>query len=332
MKRTVSLLLMLVLLTSLLAACGAPAPDATISMDSSDPGEDIIDMSSYVGSDFELVALSSGPAVSTVAMPAASGTTVFKNTNVTIDASNTKDGYVMIAYTESTTARIKVLIQGPSGATYSYNLDANGNYTVFPLSDGNGKYTISVCKNVSGTNYSVSYSTPVTVALANEFSPFLLPNQYVNYTADSAVVKKAAELMAGKTTTLAKIEAVYSFVTNTFTYDYDRAASVQSGYLPNLDDVLMKQKGICFDYAAVMAAMLRSQGVPCKLVIGYAGTVYHAWINCFSESEGWMDAVIYFNGSDWKLMDPTFASTGNASAEVLKYIGNGSNYSAKYLY
>ena len=336
--KVISLLLSLVLLVGLMAGCGqAPSeePDNIVEIEptgASSLNEEIIDMTDYVGDHFEKVAMSSGPALHTALMPVASGTTVLQNTKAKIDASNVADGYIMVAYTESTTSNIKVMMQGPTGTVYYYDLSNSGAYEVFPLSDGNGKYTVNVCKNVSGTTYSVSYSTPINVTLKDEFAPFLLPNQYVNYNANSEVVKKAAELTANSTDTLGKIEAIYNYVVGNFTYDYHRAETVQPGYLPNVDDVLAKRTGICFDYAAVMAAMLRSQNIPCKLVVGYAGTVYHAWINCYSPEQGWMDAVIYFNGSNWQRMDPTFASTANSSAAILKYIGDGSNYSAKYLY
>ena len=99
-----------------------------------------------------------------------------------------------------------------------------------------------------------------------------------------------------------------------------------------VDKVLEAKKGICFDYSAVMAAMLRSQGIPCKLVIGYAGTVYHAWINVYIEGVGWVDKAIYFDGKTWTLMDPTFVSTGKGSASIMKYVTTASNYSAKYAY
>ena len=78
--------------------------------------------------------------------------------------------------------------------------------------------------------------------------------------------------------------------------------------------------------------MLRSQGIPTKLVVGYAGKAYHAWISVYSEETGWINNVIYFDGKDWKLMDPTFASTANQSAAVMKYIGDGTNYTTKFLY
>jgi transglutaminase-like putative cysteine protease len=80
--------------------------------------------------------------------------------------------------------------------------------------------------------------------------------------------------------------------------------------------------------AAVMTAMLRSLKIPCKLVIGYAGVEYHAWINVYSEDSGWMDGVVFFDGKTWRLLDPTFAS-GGASEE---YIDSKVTYSAKYLY
>ena len=128
------------------------------------------------------------------------------------------------------------------------------------------------------------------------------------------------------------MEKIYDYVVNNLTYDTQKAASVQSGYLPNVDAVMDSGKGICFDYAALMASMLRSQEVPCKLVVGYTGDVYHAWINVWSEEDGWVEGLIYFDGKVWKLMDPTFASSGNQSNKIMEYIGNGANYKAKYLY
>ena len=70
------------------------------------------------------------------------------------------------------------------------------------------------------------------------------------------------------------VSSVYNYVVTNITYDTAKANSVQSGYLPNCDSVLSQKKGICFDYAAVMTAMLRSQNIPTKLVVGYTGSLY----------------------------------------------------------
>ena len=263
---------------------------------------------------------------------AAPGTLVEENSSAVVDYSNTKDGYVMVKWLAGGNDRVKVLIKGPSGTTYQYNLNLNGNYEAFPLSDGNGAYNVGVYKNTSGTQYATILNASINATLTDEFAPFIRPNQYVNYSPDSAAVAKASELCAGASNNLEKVEQVYTYVVNNVTYDTQKASSVTSGYLPNVDETLATGKGICFDYAALMAAMLRSQGVPIKLVLGYTGDAYHAWLSVYSESEGWIEGKIYFDGNEWKLMDPTFASTGGNSDTVREYIGNGSNYSAKYLY
>jgi len=267
----------------------------------------------------------------TIPVPTAPGTAVQRNAKAIIDHSNTSDGYVMVKFTENTRRQIRVMITGPSGVSYTYVLKP-GNFEVFPLSDGNGRYTIGVFEQVQGTQYAAANSATINVKLTNEFAPFLTPNQYVNFNKNSLVVQKAAELTGDAAGFMDKISAVYNFVVNNFTYDAELARTVQSGYLPDVDDVLRRRKGICFDYAAVMTAMLRSLGIPCKLVVGYAGTVYHAWINAYSHETGWVNQVIFFDGKNWTLMDPTFASSAGQSAEIMRFIGDGSNYQPKFTY
>ena len=166
--------------------------------------------------------------------------------------------------------------------------------------------------------------------MADEFAPFIRSNQYVNFDAAPATVSAAATIAGNISDPLKKVAAIYNFVVKGMRYDTQLAATVTSGYLPDLDKVLSKMSGICFDYAALMTGMLRSQGVPTKLVIGYAGDVYHAWISVYSSSTGWVEGAVYFDGVNWQRMDPTFASSGGSA--VMEYIGNGSNYSAKYIY
>ncbi|SBV90861.1 Transglutaminase-like protein [uncultured Eubacteriales bacterium] len=260
------------------------------------------------------------------------GVAVYSNAKASIDASNLAEGYLMVKYTGGKDVKIKVQITRDSGTTYTYNLNNKGSAETLPLTEGDGKYTVKVYENTTGTKYAQAYSTTVTMKLRNEFLPFLYSNQFVNYTERSAVVTKAAELTKDAATDLTRIQSIYDFVIQNFTYDYELAKAVQSGYLPDVDKVLADKKGICFDYAAVMAAMLRAQNIPSKLVVGYAGTTYHAWIDVYIDSIGWVDKVIYFDGTTWTLMDPTFVSSGNHSDSIMTYVTNDSNYTAKYAY
>ena len=326
-KRILTLTLIAALMALLLTGCGAQEQE-TVDLTEQEESSAVVDLGPLLD---DAVPLDSAP-VSSMLTTTAPGTLVEENSSALVDYSNAKDGYVMVKWLAGGNDRVKVLIKGPSGTAYQYNLNLTGYFEAFPLSDGNGTYTVTIYKNTSGTQYATILNASINATLADEFAPFIRPNQYVNYSANSAAVAKAAELCAGASNNLEKVDRVYTYVVNNVTYDTQKASSVTSGYIPNVDETLATGKGICFDYAALMAAMLRSQGVPIKLVLGYTGDVYHAWLSVYSETDGWIEGKIYFDGNEWKLMDPTFASTGGNSDTVREYIGNGSNYSAKYLY
>ena len=278
----------------------------------------------------EEVPLYSKPAGSNVRTPQASGTVVYSNGKATIDASNTSQGYVMIQYTGS---RNRIKIQISKGATvYTYDLNARDAYEVFPFTEGNATYSVKIFENVSGNQYAQVFAKDIVVSMPDQFAPFLGPNQYVNFTSGSSAVQVGAQVAAPATDAIGVVTNVYDYVTKNITYDTAKAASVQSGYLPDVDAVLASKKGICFDYAALMTAMLRSQDIPTKLVIGYTGSLYHAWVNVYIDNVGWVDNIIYFDGQNWSLMDPTFASSGGQDESVKQYIGDGANYQAKYTY
>ena len=291
-----------------------------------------------LGLEFDLeegmVPMSAAPAaLPSMLMPVASGTAVKSGGGAEIDYSNVKDGYVMVRFAAANSKRLRVQVAGPT-TTYTYELPT-GSWNTFPLSDGNGSYKVTAFQNTTGKKYAVLASASFDAALTDEFAPFLRPNQYVNYEGAQATIAKAAELTQGVSDPLEKVGKVYNYVVKNLTYDKPLANKIASGqvttYLPDLDSVLAAKKGICFDYAALMTGMLRSQGVPCKMVVGYAGTQYHAWISVWSDETGWVDGAVYFDGTTWHRMDPTFASS-NSSEAMLKFIGDGSNYTTKYLY
>lgn len=315
MTRKISLMLALMLVLGCFAGCGQEQGLAGEVVEIEEEAAILAEAPAAVPEDFDVEA---------------SGELVKESSKAIIDYSNTEDGYVMVKYLKGTSKKLKAQVKGPS-TTYTYNLDA-GEWEVFPLSDEDGKYQITVLENVSGSKYAVVLSQSVNVKLADEFAPFLRPNQYVDYSDAPNTVARAAKLTRNVTDPLKKVEKVYNYVVKNFTYDKEKAKTVKSGYLPDLDAVYKSKKGICFDYASMMTAMLRSQGVPCKLVVGYAGEAYHAWINVYVEGEGWVDGVIFFDGSSWERMDPTFASSAKQSKEIMKYIGDGENYTAKYFY
>lgn len=262
-------------------------------------------------------------------IPEASGTVTYGDGTVSIDASNTAEGYVMVRY-QGNASKVKMQITAHDTTTYTYTL-AIGSYETFPLSEGDGVYKIDILENVRDDMYAFVFSQDIEVKLKDEFQPFLYPNQYAWFTQNDEAVAYGIELSDASSGDLDYVERVYQYITQNVTYDEELAATVESGYLPDVDRTLQTKKGICFDYAALMAAMLRSQGIPTKLQIGYSGDAYHAWISVYLTEVGWVDNIIEFDGKSWSLMDPTLAA-GNSRSSLKKYIGDGNNYSVKYSY
>jgi len=270
-------------------------------------------------------------AASDLRLPEASGSMTDQNADgsVVLDYSHTDNGYIMLKDTND--KKVQVQITNPSGDVYPYPLKEGGDYETFPLTGGDGSYSIRVLENISGDQYAIALADDFSVTLQDEFQPFLYPNQSVYYTADSEVTALGEKLAGSSKSDLAYVEAVYNYVIQNITYDEQLAESTPVNYIPDPDETLQKGTGICYDYASLMAALLRSQSVPTKLVTGYSGKAYHAWVSVYLQDKGWVDGIIYFDGKNWTLMDPTLGANNDSKA-VAKYVGDGSNYTEKYEY
>ena len=115
-----------------------------------------------------------------------------------------------------------------------------------------------------------------------------------------AVSAKAAELCKNAKTDEEKVVAIYNYMADRYSYDYKLANEITSGkitkYIPDTAATLKGTTGICYDFSSLFAAMCRSQGIPCALTKGYAGSSYHAWNK------------VNLNGK-WYQIDLTYAVT-----------------------
>ena len=273
-------------------------------------------------------ASSFSPGKTSVLVPASPGTKTLGGDPLLLDISNVEQGY-FTGILKKNDSRINIQVLGPDGITYKYFLEEADVETVFPLTAGNGTYTIMAFENVSEDQYASLFAEVFDVELSDEFLPFLYPNQFVNFDENSRAAALAAELTAEVTSDLEALTVIYEYVISHISYDNEKAATVSGNYLPDIDATLASGTGICFDYASLTTAMLRSVGIPAKLAIGYSGDIRHAWIDVYIQSMGWVEKAIEFKGDEWKLMDPTFASTGTDES-ILEYIGDGDNYILEY--
>ncbi len=215
--------------------------------------------------------------------PEATGESQKKSRSLVVDASNSADGYIMVKARPSK-KKLKLRIS-LGDTTLTYDLNGDGEYEVFPLQLGSGTYQIILYQNASGQRYSQDGKVRLKVSLNDENAAFLCPSQYVNYTQDSPAVQTSFALCDGLATDRERFEAVRSYIRSSYVYVYVKADTVKVGTLPDIDSCISKQMGICQDLAALAACMLRVQGIPTKLVVGYAGNSYHAWNSVLIDGE-----------------------------------------------
>lgn len=217
-----------------------------------------------------------------------------------VDFTNSTDGVVKVLNNTNSATKMKLVIE-KGEKKYTYNISKYNDYVNYPLQLGNGKYTVKIYENTTGTKYKNVYSESGDVTLRTENSVFLASTQQVSWNNNDSAIVLAKKLLNdalytkivrtkndnAKLTDKEKIDVIYNYVIKNMDYDYKKIETLSYDYVPDIDVVLNAKKGICFDYSVLLASMLRSQGIPAKLIKGESTTtdVYHAWNEIYLSSE-----------------------------------------------
>lgn len=208
-------------------------------------------------------------------------TTAFAgSSNMTVNAAN---GTVELNVGSSAYSNFKAIIE-KDDVVYIYNLVSK--IDTLPLQMGSGKYTIIMFGSNDGRRFNKLFEKSTNVTL-EENVVFLSSSQTVNWNDESKAAVLAKELTDNAENDKEKFDAIYNYVINNVSYDYNKASSLEKGYIPNADNTLAEGQGICYDFAALTASMLRSVNIPTKLVKGYSSytSVYHAWNEVFIDGK-----------------------------------------------
>ncbi|WP_458119933.1 transglutaminase-like domain-containing protein [Paenibacillus sp. Z6-24] len=237
-----------------------------------------------------------------------------------LDTSNANQGYVAVHYEAPSNTRTKVMIT-KNDTSYTYNLNSSRADTSLPLQLGSGTYQVSVLENTAGNNYKKVYSDSLQVQLSSENSVYLASTQNIDWKNSPAVTSLAAKLTQNAITDQQKAQAIYNYITANIKYDYQLAGTLPTVYIPDPQQTLSSRKGICYDYASLNAAMLRSQGIPAKLVMGTASAVkeYHAWNE------------VYLNGK-WVTVDATVDASLQQNGKQVPFAKDAAKYHTSKVY
>lgn len=227
-----------------------------------------------------------------------------------ISFENAEDGIVTIFYNQKSTKKMKLVVKLGT-ESYYYNLFNNEEPVNYPLQLGEGDYTVSIYENTTGSKYKVIASEKYTVKYEDEEDAnnvYLQSVLEISWNEEDESIKVADELLAEALEVKKEatpryrrervvltdeeiINIIYDFVLETVEYDFEKIKSLDYTYTPDNDSTLETGTGICYDYSSLFASMLRSQGIPAKMVKGYANTseVYHAWNEVYlADEERWV--------------------------------------------
>ena len=213
----------------------------------------------------------------------------------------TAQGLLRICYQSNTDAKLKLQVL-KDDSEIDYNLAGDGSIEDFPLQYGDGEYTARILENIKDDKYMIVESKTFDVALVSENGVFLNAVQNIDWDYDMLPIEDVRYIIAETLMNAPKedvyfssAEDLYGYVTQNIDYDDEKVLDLLYNYLPDIEQTYVEGKGICYDYASLLAAMLRSINIPTKLVKGYASfdtTTYHAWNE------------VYLNGQ-WIIIDPT---------------------------
>jgi transglutaminase-like putative cysteine protease len=124
------------------------------------------------------------------------------------------------------------------------------------------------------------------------FSDYTKETEYIDL--DYEIIKKANELVSGKTSLNSAVLSLAEFVNTNMTYDLTFVGQNQKASF-----ILENKKGVCSQYTVLLMALLRALGIPTRYVSGIA---YSNLNNDFG-NHAWLE---FYNGDIWIPLDPTY--------------------------
>ncbi|MEN1761274.1 transglutaminase-like domain-containing protein [Anoxynatronum sibiricum] len=231
-----------------------------------------------------------------------------------LDTRSVETGLLSVQYQVPGHTATKIMLE-KGGERSVFDLSATRTEETIPLLLGDGQYKVSILEHVSGNQYRPIKTETIEVAIVDPTARFLSSVQEIRWDQNMKAIQKAAALTAGLTTDMEKVTAIYEYIVENIRYDDAKAATVTSGYQPDIDATLLSGSGICYDYAALFAAMMRSVGVPARMAKGYAPgiDVYHAWNEILVDGE-------------WQTMDTTMDAAYRQSKMPVKMFKDGAAF------
>lgn len=207
---------------------------------------------------------------------------------------------------QSSLERVWFCVRGPAGELEAYPADVNSRHFQLsvPFRFGPGKYTIWAGDNATSFDGNVRF---IATNKLDQDNRYISPSAYID-SDKKDVVALANEIVKPEASEMEKLKAIHSWVTKNIAYDYQAYITGQNQLTP-ASETIKSKKGVCRDYAFVVAALSRASGLQARVVYGDASNADKRRV---SQKHAWNEVMV--NGL-WVMVDATWDAG---------YIRNGS--------
>lgn len=229
-----------------------------------------------------------------------------KTVTITNSGKGTALGVVAdVVLLPATTNYAHVTLSGTSLTPSTTKRDRYGNLIgVYDWSRLKPGQSVTLSLTYQATSSDVSYHLPRTYGAyhvsSESYKTYTNPKLEASYVdTDSATIKSLdASITRGMTNPYQKAQATFNWIVHNIHYNYSLHASGSA--LATLSSHL----GICSDFAELYVGMLRTEGIPARLIGGYVTNNgggqggFHQWVE------------FQLPGTGWVVADPTWGQFG----------------------
>jgi transglutaminase-like putative cysteine protease len=186
--------------------------------------------------------------------------------------------------------------------------DVSGNYRMLAADAGGAIYNFDVQRTISRyeADSDIATASPAELRTAGRNYPPLITATYLRLPAvDPRVPRFAAQITNAASSNFDKAAALENYLRTRFGYTLELPRTAVKDPIANF--LFERKQGHCEYFASSMAVMLRTLGIPSRVVNGFRSDEFNDLTGNYvvraKDAHSWVEA--YFPGYGWQTFDPT---------------------------
>ena len=188
-----------------------------------------------------------------------------------------------------------------------------GNYRMMASDSGGGIYDLDAQRAISSYEAASDIAMPSAKELraASKNYPGQIGSAYLRLPPlDPRIARLASDITSSADNDYDKAEAIEQYLRTRFGYTLELPRTTVKDPIANF--LFERKEGHCEYFASAMAVMLRTVGIPSRVVNGFRSDEFNDLTSSYvvraKDAHSWVEA--YFPGYGWQTFDPTPAGSG----------------------